>query len=132
MSEVNHFISNIGDESRKSDSLALLSLLEEVSGCKPYLSGTIIGFGKYHYKYDSGREGDCAVISFYPRKQNLVIYIMPGFDNYESLLKQLGKHKLGKSCLYINKLSDVKLEVLTAIVKLSVGDMRQKYTCTYT
>jgi len=129
MDEITNFISCIENETRKSDSIALLSILEKVSGYKPYLSGSIIGFGKYHYKYDSGREGDCAVIAFSPRKQNLVLYIMPGFDKFEELLKDLGKHKLGKSCLYINKLSDLKLNVLKKIIKLSVQNMQQKYQC---
>ncbi|MBA6365513.1 DUF1801 domain-containing protein, partial [Colwellia sp. BRX8-8] len=127
MDEINNFISCIENETRKSDSFALLSFLETVSGYKPYLCGSIIGFGKYHYKYDSGREGDSAVISFSPRKKNLVVYIMPGFDKIEDLLQELGKHKLGKSCLYINKLSDIKLDVLEKIAKLSVQYMQQKY-----
>jgi len=129
MDEINNFISCIDNETRKSDSIALLSILEKVSGYKPYLSGSIIGFGKYHYKYESGREGDSAVISFSPRKQNLVVYIMPGFDKFEDLLQELGKHKLGKSCLYINKLSDLKLDVLEKIANLSVQHMKQKYRC---
>lgn len=129
MDEVTKFISSIDDEIRKSDSIALLSILQEFSGYKPFLSGSIIGFGKYHYKYESGREGDSSVIAFSPRKQNLVVYLMPGFDQFEDLLKELGKHKLGKSCLYINKLSDVKLDVLKSMIKLSVQDMQQKYRC---
>lgn len=129
MDEITNFISCIENETRKSDSFALLPILERVSGYKPYLSGSIIGFGKYHYKYDSGREGDSAVISFSPRKQNLVVYIMPGFDKFEGLLQELGKHKLGKSCLYINKLSDIKLDVLEKMAKLSVQYMQQKYRC---
>ena len=96
----------------------------KVSGYKPYLSGSIIGFGKYHYQYDSRYEGDSAVILFSPRKQNLVVYIMPGFDKFEELLQELGKYKLGKSCLYINKLSDVKLDVLEKIATLSVQYMQ--------
>ncbi|WNC68182.1 DUF1801 domain-containing protein [Thalassotalea nanhaiensis] len=129
MEEVTDFISSIDNETRKLDSIALLAILEKVSGYKPYLSGSIIGFGSYHYKYDSGREGDSAVIAFSPRKQNLVVYIMPGFEKLESLLQDLGKHKLGKSCLYINKLSDLNLDILEQIAKLSVQFMQQKYKC---
>ncbi|MFT6270604.1 MAG: hypothetical protein ACJAVV_003443 [Alphaproteobacteria bacterium] len=129
MDEVSKFISCLDNETRKLDSIALLSILEEASGYKPYLSGSIIGLGKYHYKYESGREGDSAVIAFSPRKQNLVVYLMPGFDKFEELLKELGKHKLGKSCLYINKLSDLNLSVFKEIAKLSVQDMQQKYQC---
>ncbi len=129
MDEVTKFISRIDHKIRKSDSIALLSILEEVSGYKPFLSGSIIGFGKYHYKYESGLEGDSAVIAFSPRKQNLVVYLMSGFDKFEDLLKELGKHKLGKSCLYINKLSDLKPNVFKKIIKLSVQNMQQKYQC---
>jgi hypothetical protein len=129
MDEIQNFISCIENETRKSDSIALLSILEKESGYKPFLSGSIIGFGQYHYKYESGREGDSAVIAFSPRKQNLVVYIMPGFSDFEELLTRLGKHKQGKSCLYINKLSDLKLEVFEEIVSLSVKYMKNKYKC---
>jgi hypothetical protein len=110
----------------------LVSLLADVSGYRPNLQGSIIGFGKYHYKYESGREGDSMVIAFSPRKQNIAIYIMPGFSNYQSQLKKLGKHKVGKSCLYINKLADIDLEVLKEIASLSVKDMQNKYSCSET
>ena len=129
MGEVSNFLSSLDNETRKSDSIALLSILEKISGYKPHLSGSIIGFGKYHYKYESGREGDSSVIAFSPRKQNLVVYIMPGFDMFEDKLKGLGKHKRGKSCLYINKLSDLQLDVFEEIAKLSVQHMQQKYKC---
>ena len=129
MSELDEFIAAIENKTRKSDALILLSLLEKVTHYKPYLSGSIISYGRYHYKYDSGHEGDCAVISFSPRKQNIVVYIMPGFDQFEYLLKQLGKHKLGKCCLYINKLADIDLKVLEKIAILSVKSMQEKYIC---
>ena len=129
MDELTDFISNIENETRKSDSIVLLSILEKNSGYKPFLSGSIIGFGKYHYKYESGHEGDSAVIAFSPRKQNLVVYIMPGFSEFEELLTKLGKHKLGKSCLYINKLSDIKLDVFEQIVALSIKHMKNNYKC---
>ena len=129
MDEIDNFISCVDNETRKLDSIALLPILEKASGYKPYLSGSIIGFGKYHYKYESGREGESSVIAFSPRKQNLVVYIMPGFDQYEDLLKDLGKYKLGKSCLYINKLADIKLDVLEKMAKLSVQQMQDKYQC---
>jgi hypothetical protein len=132
MDEVISFISSIDNETRKTDSMAMLSILARVSGYKPYLNGSIIGFGKYHYRYESGLEGDSAVIAFSPRKQNLVVYIMPGFEQFKNLLQDLGKHKVGKSCLYINKLSDLKLDVFEEIAKLSVRYMQQKYKCTKT
>ena len=84
---------------------------------------SIIGFGSYRYKYASGREGEWMLTGFSPRKQNLTLYIMPGFDNYDSLLAKLGKYKTGKSCLYINKLEDVDLSVLEKLVKQSVDHM---------
>lgn len=132
MNDINHFISTVDSISKQSDSKVLLALLEKASGYKPMLSGSIIGFGKYHYQYDSGREGDAAVIAFSPRKQNLVVYIMPGFTELEDLLSKLGKYKLGKSCLYINKLSDINLSVLEDVAKLSVTIMQKKYSCTST
>lgn len=130
MNDIQLFISKIDNKARQQDAHSLLSLLERITGYQPFLMGSIIGFGHYHYQYDSGREGDSAVIAFSPRKQNTVVYIMPGFDEYHDLLAQLGKHKLGKSCLYISKLSDVNLSVLTQIVALSVKHMQQKYQCT--
>lgn len=132
MNDVKTFISSLDNERRKSDCLTLLPILEDVSGYKPFLMGSIVGFGKYHYKYDSGREGDSMVIGFSPRKQNLVIYIMPGFDNFTGLLKDIGQHKLGKSCLYINKLADIDLAVFKELAGLSVQLMRQKYPCSKT
>ena len=80
---------------------------------------SIVGFGNYHYKYKSGREGDWFLTGFSPRKQNLTLYIMAGFSGYDNLLKDLGKYKTGKSCLYINKLEDVNLDVLRELVKQS-------------
>ena len=129
MSEVENFIANIENDAKRDDALVLLTLLTKASSYAPCLHGTIIGFGQYHYKYESGREGDASVIAFSPRKQNLVLYIMPGFSNYAALLDKLGKYKLGKSCLYINKLADIDLEVLTEIATLSVQEMKNKYPC---
>ncbi|MFW9847068.1 MAG: DUF1801 domain-containing protein [Candidatus Thorarchaeota archaeon] len=80
----------------------------------------MVGFGSYHYKYESGREGDMPLTGFSPRKQSLTVYIMSGFEEYEDLLSKLGKHKIGKSCLYINKLADVDKDVLKRIIKKSL------------
>jgi hypothetical protein len=88
---------------------------------------SIVGFGEYHYVYESGREGDWFLVGFSPRKRDLTLYIMPGFDAYEELLGQLGKHKTGKSCLYINKLADVDVKVLSKLVRESVSHMKAKY-----
>ena len=87
----------------------------------------MIGFGRYHYRYDSGREGDFMLTGFSPRKANLVVYVLPGYDDIGDLLAQLGKHKIGKSCLYINKLADVDLGVLERIITQGVARMRQTY-----
>lgn len=98
--------------------------MQEVTGAEPRLWGSsIVGFGDYHYKYESGREGDWFVTGFSPRKQNLTLYIMAGFDNYDQLLSRLGKYKTGKSCLYINKLDDVDLDVLKELVAQSAAHM---------
>ena len=87
----------------------------------------MVGFGHFHYKSVSGREGDWFLTGFSPRKQNLTIYITPGFDKYESLMKQLGKHKTSKGCLYIKKLEDVDMKVLKQLIKQSYQDMKKKY-----
>lgn len=114
------FIEAVEHPTRKADALVLLKLMSEVTGEKPVMWGSsIIGFGTYHYVYASGREGDWMRTGFSPRKSNLSLYLMNGFSGYESLLKKLGKHKTGKSCLYINKLADVNLEVLKTMIEHS-------------
>ncbi|MBC8476537.1 MAG: DUF1801 domain-containing protein [Gammaproteobacteria bacterium] len=126
---VKKFISGVENKTRCNDALALLTLMEEASGYKAALNGSIIYFGRYHYIYESGREGDAGVTAFSPRKQNLVVYIMPGFSRYQDLMKKLGKVKTGSSCLYINKLEDIDLAVLKNLVKTSVKDMQKRYAC---
>ena len=86
---------------------------------------SIVGFGSYHYKYASGREGDSFLTGFSPRKQNLTLYIMAGFDQYEELLKKLGKHTTGKSCLYIKRLENIDLPTLKALIQQSVNHMTE-------
>jgi len=123
---VEAFLNQLADEKKRKDSFVLLDLIKQVTGMQPRLWGdSIIGFGKYHYKYASGREGNAPLIGFSPRKQNLVLYIMPGFEEYEALLKKLGKHKTGKVCVYINKIEDIDLAVLKALVERSVDHMRK-------
>ena len=97
----------------------------QVSRQKNY--GNCIGFGNYHYRYESGREGDAPLVAFTPRKANMVVYIMPGFSDYKNLLSQLGKHRIGKSCLYLGRLSSIDLSILSRLVKDSVNHMRRKY-----
>lgn len=123
---VDDFINGVEEEKKREDSRAILELMKDVTGEDPAMWGTsIVGFGSYHYKYESGREGDWFLTGFSPRKRDLTLYIMPGFTKYDSLLENLGKYKIGKSCLYINKLEDVDLPTLRKLVKQSVERMAQ-------
>ncbi len=126
---VEDFIKAVPDEAKRTDSIKLLELFKKVTGEEPKMWGTsIIGFGKYHYKSERSRqEGDWPLTGFSPRKQNLSLYIMPGFDDYQDLLKDLGKHKTSVGCLYVNKLADVDLIILEKLVKKSYLDMKEKY-----
>jgi hypothetical protein len=118
------FLNGIEGEKKRQDSFVILDLMKQVTGKEPKMWGdSIVGFGNYHYKYTTGREGDMPLVGFSPRKQNLTLYIMSGFDEYNELLRKLGKYKTGKSCLYINKLEDVDLQTLRELVRLSVEDM---------
>ncbi|MEZ4866135.1 MAG: DUF1801 domain-containing protein [Caldilineaceae bacterium] len=122
---VEDFLNSIEQEQKRKDAFAICSLMQEVTGAEAQMWGSsIIGFGSYRYKYASGREGDWMLVGFSPRKQNLTLYIMPGFEHYDELLGKLGKHKIGKSCLYINKLADVDQAVLQELVKQSVAHMQ--------
>jgi hypothetical protein len=125
---VEGFLNTVEDEKKRRDSFTLLSLIKEASGEEPVLWGNMVGFGSYHYRYASGHEGDAFLTGFSPRKQNLTIYIMPGFEQYEDLMNRLGKYKTGKSCLYLKKVEDINLDVLKELVQRSVEHMRQEYT----
>lgn len=126
---VEAFLNSIEHDKRREDSLAMLDIMKEVTGEKPQMWGpSIVGFGTYHYKYKSGREGDWMLTGFSPRKQSLTLYIMSGFHHYDELLQKLGKFKTGKSCLYINKLEDVDMEVLKKMIRESVKMMKEKYS----
>jgi hypothetical protein len=123
---VDNFIKKLKDERVKADCRTIIRLMKKATKAEPKMWGTsIIGFGSYHYKYASGREGDWMQVGFSPRKQNLTLYLMHGFDGYADLLKKLGKHTTGKSCLYIKKLDDVDLKVLDQIVTNSVKESRK-------
>jgi hypothetical protein len=118
----------IPDDARRQDCFTVLSLMRDVTQCEPTVWGsTIIGFGTYHYKYASGREGDWFLTGFAPRKQDLTLYIMAGFDRSEALLARLGKYKTGKSCLYVKRLADIDLAVLKDLVAASVTHMKRQY-----
>ena len=125
---VAQFLNAIDNDRRRSDAKAVAAMMRKATGKRARLWGTsIVGYGSYHYKYDSGREGDWALVGFSPRKQNLAIYIMPGFGQFDALMKRLGKYKTGKSCLYINKLDDVDEDVLQQLIERSVELMRERY-----
>jgi hypothetical protein len=118
---VEAFLNSVADEKKRRDCFTILELMQQVTGTEPEMWGsTIVGFGRYHYKYASGREGDWFLTGFSPRKQNLTLYIMAGFTEYEALLSKLGKHSTGKSCLYIKKIEDIDLEALRELVRQSV------------
>lgn len=122
------FIDSIENEQRKKDCTVLKKLMEDWTGFKPVIWGdSIIGYGNYHYKYESGREGDSILTGFSPRKQNLTIYITSGFRKYPDLMEKLGKYKTSLSCLYIKKLSDINSSVLEELVKKSVDCMANYY-----
>ena len=125
---VTKFIGKVEDDQKRQDSQAILKLMKQVTKEEPKMwGGSMVGFGRFHYKSDSGREGDWFLTGFSPRKQNLTIYITPGFDKYESLMKKLGKHKTSKGCLYIKKLEDVDMKVLKQLIKQSYQDMKKRY-----
>ncbi len=122
------FIEGVENERRRQDARTLMSLFERATGYPAQMWGeAIIGFGRYHYRYASGREGDHLITGFSPRKSAMAVYVMPGFDKYQAELSRLGKHRHSVSCLYINRLDDIDMEVLEAIVADSAERMRRKY-----
>ena len=125
---VEDFLNAVEDEQKRKDAFEVLRLMAEVSGKEAKMWGpSIVGFGTYHYKYASGREGNFMRIGFSPRKTALTLYIMAGFSRYDTLMKQLGKYKTGKACLYIKKLEDVDQKVLLELMKASLQFMEEKY-----
>ena len=121
------FINAVTDETRRADAKALVKLMQSAAGEKPKMWGpSIVGFGSYHYKYDSGREGDMPIIGFSPRKAATVLYNVIGSSSSKALLAKLGKHSTGKGCLYIKKLADVDQQVLEAMAVKSVAAMRER------
>lgn len=125
---VEKFLDTIDDEQRRDDCYEVMKLMSKTTKQPAKMWGTaIVGFGTYHYKYASGQEGDWPPVAFSPRKQNLTLYIMPGFEEYAGLMEKLGKYKTGKACIYIKKLSDIDLKVLTQLIKQSYDYMVKKY-----
>ena len=122
------FIDAVADPKKREDARAVAALMAEITGAPAQMWGaSIVGFGRYRYRYASGRKGEFFKAGFSPRKQALTLYIMPGFSKYGGLLEKLGRHRLGKSCLYIKRLADIDLEVLRELVTRSVEDIREKY-----
>lgn len=128
-SSVLDFINSLENEQRRGDALKLLELFKKATAMTPKLWGeSIIGYGQYHYKSERSRqEGDWPLTGFSPRKANMTVYVMPGFDEHKELLGKLGKHKTSVSCIYINKLIDVDTEILQEIITRSVAQMRSQY-----
>jgi hypothetical protein len=123
---VEDFLESVADEQAKKDSYALIALMKKITGCPAVMWGTaIIGFDSYHYKYDSGREGDICLIGFSPRKGKIALYLS-SFEGRNELLSKLGKHQTGKGCLYIKKLSDINVELLERIITRSIESLKGK------
>lgn len=121
---VTEFINAIPDPERRRECRTLARIMGQITKQRPKMWGpSIVGFGSYHYRYESGREGDWFLTGFSPRKQALTLYIMAGFGNYDTLLRKLGSHKTGKSCLYLKRLADVDLAVLKQLIRQSVQHM---------
>lgn len=120
------FIEELEHPTRKADALVLFDLYARITGYTPRMWGpTIIGYGRYEYKYESGREGESLAAGFSPRKASLSLYIMPGYQDYDEILARLGKYKIGKSCLYINKLADVDMAVLEELIRTGLKDLKK-------
>lgn len=125
---VNDFLDSVPNDQVRNDCQTIVQIMQDATNSSAKMWGSsIIGFGTYHYRYASGREADWMRIGFSPRKQNMVLYIASGFEEYKELLAQLGKHSIGKSCLYIKKLSDVDVPTLEKLIQGSVKHMLEKY-----
>jgi len=130
--KVSDYISAIEKDDRRADCQKILDMMADITGWDPKIWGSnlksgIVGFGEYHYKYDSGREGDFMRLGFSSRAQNISIYVMPGYEDFDEELSRLGKHKMGKACLYIKRLSDIDENVLKEIMQKGLDIMAEKY-----
>jgi hypothetical protein len=125
---VTEFINKVENEVKRSDSFTLIEILKSITGFEPKMWGpTIIGFGSYHYKYESGHEGDAPLAGFSPRKDSLVLYFASEYENREVLLSQLGKHKSSKACVYVKKLGDIDIKVLERMIINSMAYVTKLY-----
>jgi len=127
-SSVTEFVNKVENEVKRNDSFKLIEILKSITGFEPKMWGpTIIGFGNYHYKYESGHEGDAPLAGFSPRKDSLVVYFAPEYENREVLLSQLGKHKSSKACVYVKKLSDIDIKILEIMIVNSMTHTMKLY-----
>ena len=125
--EVEDFLATVAEKHRE-DCARLVALMRRATGEEPRMWGpSIVGFGSYHYRYESGREGDWFLAGFSPRKKDLTVYVMAGFEGYDELMGRLGRHKTGKSCLYLRSLADVDLAVLEELVRESTALVKRRY-----
>lgn len=126
---VDEFIKSFANtEQKRKDSYELIKLMQKATGCKPKMWGpSIIGFGSYHYVYDSGHQGDAPLLGFSPRKAAVSLYVFTGLPEHEYLLKDLGKYKMGKACIYINKLLDINTDKLEQLMKETINFLQTKY-----
>lgn len=126
--DVEEFILKVDNDVKREDSFRIVEIFKSISGFEPKMYGpTIVGFGNYHYKYASGHEGDAPLAAFSPRKDSLVFYFSTDFEGRDELLDKLGKHKSGKSCVYVKKLADIDLSVLEDLTRASIEDTLSKY-----
>ncbi|MDQ3109661.1 MAG: DUF1801 domain-containing protein [Bacteroidota bacterium] len=124
---VKKFLGAIPDKQIRDDCYAISDMMESITKAEPKMWGTaIVGFGSYHYKYESGHEGDACLLGFSPRKKNITLYLMGGFHSMTELMSKLGKHKTGKGCLYINTLEDVDVKVLKTVIKGSLAALKEQ------
>lgn len=125
---VTSFLNSVEDREKRADCKKIAAMMRKATGSRARMWGaSMVGFGRYHYKYASGREGDYFLTGFSPRKNDLTLYVMPGFSTFARLLQKLGKHRTGKSCLYIKRLADVDEDVLKQLIDESVQLMRKRY-----
>lgn len=118
---VEEFIATVAEEQKRSDSKVLVKMMREISGCEAEMwGGSIIGFGRHNYKYESGREGEWFLCGFSPRKQSISVYVMGSSKEIEEMISRLGKHKRSKGCLYFKRLADLEVELLKKVIQASV------------
>ncbi len=129
--DVDVFLNTVADEKKRKDCYSMMEALKTLTGLEPHMWGpSIVGFGSYHYKYESGHEGDAPIVGFSPRKEAIVVYLLPEFEGRAALLSQLGKYKAGKSCIYIKKLEDINVAILKEMVEASIKDLKKLYPST--